>query len=96
MGLRTVVAQTRQRWRNLILGSATYLGLCLVTWCAICTDEALVCTHGTPIADMLKHSSLSPTPLVIDYLNFTNVMGLDTLALHMGRSSTDFQPCLLQ
>ena len=43
-----------QRWRNLILGAASYLGLCLV------------CTYGTPLADMLAHS-LPPLPLVIDY-----------------------------
>ena len=47
------LAQVCQRWRILILGSASYLGLCLV------------CTYGTPVADMLAHS---PTlPLVIDY-----------------------------
>ena len=43
-----------QRWRNLILGSASYLGLCLV------------CTYGTPVTDMLAHSP--PVPLVIDCL----------------------------
>jgi hypothetical protein len=42
-----------RRWRNLILASSSYLGLCLV------------CTKGTPVADMLAHS-LS-LPLVIDY-----------------------------
>ena len=42
-----------QRWRNLIFGSASYLGLCLV------------CTRGTPVADMLAQSP--PFPLVIDY-----------------------------
>ena len=42
-----------QRWRNLILGSASYLGLCLV------------CTIGTPVADMLAHSP--PLPLIIDH-----------------------------
>jgi hypothetical protein len=47
------LAQVCQRWRNLILGSASYLGLCLV------------CTYGTPVADMLAHSP--PLPLVIDY-----------------------------
>ena len=47
------LAHVCQRWRNLILGSASYLGLCLV------------CTHGTPMADMLAHSP--PLPLVIDY-----------------------------
>jgi hypothetical protein len=44
-----------QRWRGLILGSPTYLGL------------SLVCTHGTPVMDMLAHSP--PLPLVIDYLD---------------------------
>jgi hypothetical protein len=42
-----------QRWRNLILASSSYLGLCLV------------CTKGTPVADMLAHSP--PLPLVVDY-----------------------------
>jgi hypothetical protein len=42
-----------QRWRNLILASSSYLGLCLV------------CTKGTPVADMLAHSP--PLPLVLDY-----------------------------
>ena len=44
-----------QRWRTVILGSPSYLGL------------SLVCTNGTPVADMLAHSP--PLPLVIDYLN---------------------------
>ncbi|KAH9961757.1 hypothetical protein BC827DRAFT_1201694 [Russula dissimulans] len=44
-----------QRWRSLILGSASYLDLCLV------------CTHRTPIADMITHSP--PLPLLIDYLD---------------------------
>ena len=42
-----------QRWRNLVLGSASYLGLCLL------------CTSGKPVADMLAHSP--PFPLLIDY-----------------------------
>ena len=42
-----------QRWRRVILGSASYLGV------------SLVCTIGTPVADMLAHSP--PLPLVIDY-----------------------------
>jgi hypothetical protein len=46
-----------QRWRNLILGSSNYLGLCLV------------CKWGTPVADMLAHSP--PLPLVIDYFDTT-------------------------
>jgi hypothetical protein len=47
------LAHVCQRWRNLIIGSASYLDLCLV------------CTYGTPVADMLVHSP--PLPLVIDY-----------------------------
>jgi hypothetical protein len=47
------LAQVCQRWRSLILGSPSYLGLCLF------------CTNGTPVADMLAHSP--PLPLVIDY-----------------------------
>ena len=47
------LAHVCQRWRNLILGSSSYLGLCLV------------CTYGTPVADMLAHSP--PLPLVLDY-----------------------------
>jgi hypothetical protein len=49
------LAHVCQRWRSLILGSASYLGLCLV------------CTYGTPVVDMLAHSP--PLPLVIDYQN---------------------------
>jgi hypothetical protein len=44
-----------RRWRNLVLGSASHLGLCLL------------CTHGTPVADMLAHSP--PLPLIIDHLS---------------------------
>ena len=46
-------AQVCQRWRNIILGSASYLGI------------SLVCMNGTPVADMVAHSP--PLPLVIDY-----------------------------
>ena len=49
------LAHVCQRWRNLIFGSASYLGLCLV------------CTFDMPIADMLAHSP--PFPLVIDYVD---------------------------
>jgi hypothetical protein len=45
--------QVCQRWRYLILGSASHLGLCLV------------CTDGMPVADMLAHSP--SFPLIIDY-----------------------------
>ena len=42
-----------RRWRYLILGSASHLGLCLV------------CSRGTPVAEMLAHSP--PLPLIIDH-----------------------------
>jgi hypothetical protein len=44
-----------QRWRYLMLRSASYLGL------------RLVCSRGTPVADMLAHSP--PLPLIIDHIN---------------------------
>ena len=47
------LAQVCQRWRNLILGSASYLRL------------SLVCTNGTPVENMLAHSP--PLPLTVDY-----------------------------
>ena len=46
-------AHVCRRWRNVILGSATYLGL------------SLLCTYGTPVAHMLEHSP--PLPLVVGY-----------------------------
>jgi len=42
-----------RRWRYLILDTASYLRLCLV------------CTYGTPVADMLANSP--PFPLIIDH-----------------------------
>ena len=47
------LAHVCQRWRNVILGSSSYLGV------------FLVCTNGTPVADMLARSP--PLPLVIDH-----------------------------
>ena len=47
------LAHVSQRWRNLILRSASYLAL------------SLVCTNGTPVESMLAHSP--PLPLTIDY-----------------------------
>jgi hypothetical protein len=47
------LSQVCQRWRNIIFGSASYLGL------------FLVCTYGTPVADMLAHSP--SLPLIIHY-----------------------------
>ena len=53
------LAHVCQRWRNVMLGSATYLGV------------SLVCTYGTPVADMLAHSP--PLPLVIDYRRYRDI-----------------------
>ena len=53
------LAHVCQRWRNVVLQSASYLGV------------SLVCSNGTPVADMLVHSP--PLPLVIDYFTTVNV-----------------------
>ena len=47
------LAHVCQRWRNLTLGSASFLRL------------TLVCTNGTPVENMLAHSP--PLPLTVDY-----------------------------
>ena len=47
------LAQVCQRWWNLVLGSASFL--CL----------SLICTHGTPVENMLAHSP--HLPLTVDY-----------------------------
>ena len=47
------LAHVCRRWRNIILGSASYLEL------------SLVCTFGTPVQDMLAHSP--HLPLAVDY-----------------------------
>ena len=49
------VAHVCRRWRYIILGSVSHLGLCLH------------CTYGTPVADMLAYSP--PLPLIVDYLD---------------------------
>jgi len=48
------LAHVCQRWRSLILGSASHLDLCLL------------CTHRTPVAYMLANSP--PLPIVIDHI----------------------------
>jgi len=47
-----------RRWRYLILGSAHYLRL------------SLVCSRGTPVAEMLEHSP--SLPLIIDHVDHDN------------------------
>jgi hypothetical protein len=49
------LVQVCRRWRYLVLDSAFHLRL------------SLVCTRGTPVADMLAHSP--PLPLIIDHLD---------------------------
>ncbi len=68
------LAHVCQRWRNLILGSASYLGLCLV------------CTYGTPVTDMLAHSP--PLPLVIDYFGH-NINAEDEEAITLALEQRD-------
>ena len=67
-------AHVCQRWRNLILGSASYLGLCLV------------CTYRTPVADMLAHSP--PLPLVIDY-QYHDITAEDEEAIALALAQRD-------
>ena len=55
--------QVCRRWRHLILGSASYLRL------------SLLCTRGTPVADMLLHSP--PLPLVVDHDDINNDLTAD-------------------
>jgi hypothetical protein len=69
------LAHVCQRWRNLILGSASYLGLCLV------------CTYGTPVAHMLVHSP--PLPLIIDYYRHHDVNGEDEEAITLALAQRD-------
>jgi len=52
------LVQVCRRWRYLILGSAHHLGL------------SLVCSHGTPVAEMLEHSP--PLPLIIDHIDHSD------------------------
>ena len=47
------LAHVCHRWRSILLGSASYLGI------------SLVCTYGTPVSDMLAHSP--HLPLVVDF-----------------------------
>jgi hypothetical protein len=49
------LAHVCRKWRDLVLASASHLRLCLL------------CTYGTPVADMLRYPP--PLPLIIDYGN---------------------------
>ena len=52
-----------QRWRSLIHASSSHL------------DLYLVCTKGTPVAEMLAHSP--PLPLVVDYYKEDSIMNTE-------------------
>ena len=77
-------AQVCRRWRMIILESPVRL------------DLHLVCTYGTPVADILVHSP--PLPLVIDYLDVDRERTAEDddgilLALSTLRSCTSYRPC---
>ena len=57
------LAHVCQRWRNIILDSASYLRL------------SLVCTNGTPVQNMLAHSP--PLPLTVDYRSHDRITAKD-------------------
>jgi len=57
------LVQVCRRWRYLILGSAPHLHL------------SLVCSRGTPVAEMLEHSP--PLPLVIDHIHYHNSVTIE-------------------
>src|SRR6266436_4153756 len=57
------LAHVCQRWRNLILGSASHLRL------------SIVCMNRTPVANMLAHSP--PLPLTVDYLGKDGITAED-------------------
>src|SRR6266436_10092632 len=57
------LAHVCQRWRNLILGSASHLRL------------SIVCTNGTPVENMLAHSP--PLPLTVDYCSNDDITAED-------------------
>ena len=57
------LAHVCQRWRDLILGSASYLRL------------SLVCKYGTPVESMLANSP--PLPLTVDYYSEYDITAED-------------------
>ena len=72
------ISHVCQRWRKVILQSASYLGI------------FLVCTKSTPVADVLRHSP--PLPLLIDYPNINDDISAEEeeesiLALKQDRKS---------
>ncbi|KAI0289077.1 hypothetical protein BC826DRAFT_1107279 [Russula brevipes] len=75
------LAQVCRRWRNLVFGSAAYLGLCLV------------CSYGTPVAEMLAHSP--PLPLIMDYVDKKRDLTMgDEEAISIGFQHRDRIRCI--
>jgi hypothetical protein len=69
------LAQVCRRWRYIILGSPSHLGLCLLS------------TYGTPVADMLAHSP--PLPLILDYLDNHNLTAEDEEGIRLALQHCD-------
>jgi hypothetical protein len=74
------LAQVCQRWRRIILGSASYLQL------------YLVCTYGTPVADMLAHSP--PLPLIIDFFRAREITTEDEEGILLALEQRDRVRCV--
>ena len=70
-----ILTHVCQRWRNLILGSASYLRL------------SLVCTNGTPVANMLQLSP--PLPLTVDYQSVNGITADDQEGLLLALEQRD-------
>ena len=70
-----ILAHVCQRWRNLILGSASYLRL------------SLVCTNVTPIANVLRLSP--PLPLTVDYQSENGITAEDEEGLLLALEQRD-------
>ena len=69
------LAHVCQRWRNVILGSTSYLGV------------SLVCTGDTPVAEMLAYSP--PLPLVVDYYRVHDITAEDEEAITIALKQRD-------
>ncbi len=69
------LAHVCQRWRNLILGSASYL------------DLSLLCTNGTPVANMLTHSP--SFPLTVQYVGSNGITAEDEEGMMLALQQRD-------
>src|SRR5260221_14675031 len=69
------LAHVCQRWRILILGSASYLRI------------SLVCTNGTPVSNMLAHSP--PLPLTVHYVDNDGITAEDEEGMMLALQQRD-------